>query len=70
MARDNYMSQREYESRREWLIDTAETPEDQKRLKKDLANLDKLYKAQQRKVGGITGAGSKSVNKVYRNMGK
>lgn len=39
------MSKREYETQREWLIDTAETPKDQKNLKKDLADLNLTYRA-------------------------
>jgi hypothetical protein len=35
--RDDYMN------RRSWLIDTAETPADQKRLKSELAKLDKKF---------------------------
>ena len=35
--RDDYMN------KRSWLIDTAETPEDKKRLKSDLAKLDKKF---------------------------
>jgi hypothetical protein len=35
--RDDYMN------RRSWLIDTAETPADQKRLKSDLAKLDAKF---------------------------
>jgi hypothetical protein len=42
MARKG-MSEDEYYNRRSWLIDTAETPADKKRLAKDLANLKKEY---------------------------
>lgn len=35
--RDYYLNQRS------WLIDTAETPEDQKNLKRDLAKLDAQF---------------------------
>jgi hypothetical protein len=35
--RDDYMN------KRSWLIDTAETPADKKRLKSDLAKLDKKF---------------------------
>lgn len=35
--RDYYLNQRS------WLIDTAETPEDQKNLKRDLAKLDAKF---------------------------
>jgi len=35
--RDDYMN------RRSWLIDTAETPADQKRLKSELAKLDAQF---------------------------
>jgi hypothetical protein len=57
------MSYTEYENKRSWLIDTAETPEEK-------ANLKKLYK-QGRVEAGITSANGKAkVNPVYRNMGK
>ena len=39
-AYDNYMN------RRSWLIDTAETPADKKKLKAELAKLDAKYKEQ------------------------
>ena len=32
-----------YLNKRSWLIDTAETPEDQKNLKRDLAKLDAKF---------------------------
>ena len=44
MANVRRMSYRNYEITRDWLVDTAETPEDQKNLKKDLAALRKAYK--------------------------
>jgi peptidoglycan hydrolase CwlO-like protein len=34
-----------YDMQRSWLTDTAETPEDQKNLKRDLQNLRKQYEA-------------------------
>jgi len=40
------MTREQYENRRSWLIDTAETPEDKKKLASDLAKLDAAYKAQ------------------------
>ena len=61
------MTQQEYETRREWLIDTAETPQDKKKLAEDLAKLDAKYKNQQKKQG--TQAGH-SVTKVNRKTGK
>jgi hypothetical protein len=48
------MTQEQYENRRSWLIDTAETPQDKKNLAKDLANLDKQYRSSnfQPRIGG------------------
>jgi len=61
------MNKREYENRKSWLIDTAETPKDKKNLKKELAALEKLYKAH-RKAAGITDSNAKShVVDLYRN---
>jgi hypothetical protein len=40
------MTYDEYQNKRSWLIDTAETPADQKRLKAQLAALEAKYKAQ------------------------
>jgi hypothetical protein len=40
------MTRDQYENKRSWLIDTAETPEDKKKLASDLAKLDAAYKAQ------------------------
>lgn len=40
------MTEDQYQNKRSWLIDTAETPADKKKLKADLAKLDALYKAQ------------------------
>jgi hypothetical protein len=34
----------QYMNMRSWLVDTAETPKDQKNLKKDLKKLDSTYK--------------------------
>ena len=61
------MNKREYENRKSWLIDTAETPKDKKNLKSELASLEKLYKAH-RKAAGITDSNAKShVVDLYRN---
>ena len=61
------MNYREYETRRDYLVDTAETPADKKNLKKDLAALKKLYQAH-RKAGGITDSNAKAhVVDLYRN---
>ena len=61
------MNKREYENRKSWLIDTAETPKDKKNLKSELAALEKLYKAH-RKAAGITDSNAKShVVDLYRN---
>lgn len=57
------MTEREYQSRREWIIDTAETPADKANLKKDLAKLDAQYK---RTSAGITGPGGKNVKPLYK----
>lgn len=40
------MTYDQYQNKRSWLIDTAETAADQKRLKAQLAKLDAMYKAQ------------------------
>ena len=40
------MTREEYLNRRAWLIDTAETAEDKKKLQSDLAKLDAKYKEQ------------------------
>ena len=64
------MSYSEYENKRSWLIDTAETPEDKANLKKDLAALKKLYKQGRVEAGITTPNGKAKVNPVYRNMGK
>ena len=39
------MTYDEYQNKRSWLIDTAETPADQKNLKADLAKLKAQYEA-------------------------
>ena len=39
------MSYDEYDSKRSWLVDTAETPEDKKRLKAQLQKLRAQYEA-------------------------
>ena len=57
------MTQREYETKREWLVDTAETPQDKKNLKKDLAKLDSEYR---RSSAGIKGTGGKNVKPLYK----
>jgi hypothetical protein len=63
--RDDYMN------RRSWLIDTAETPADKKRLKADLAKLDTQFnpnKVAKRNFAGVKTTTS-TVNKTYRPMG-
>lgn len=62
------MTEDEYQSRRSWLIDTAETPEDKKNLPKDLATLDARYKAQQQQKSGTQA--NHAVTKVDRKTGK
>ena len=44
------MTYDEYQNKRSWLIDTAETPKDKKNLKSDLAKLDAQYKSQAKAV--------------------
>ena len=44
------MTYDEYQNKRSWLVDTAETPADQKRLKADLAKLKAQYDAQKAKA--------------------
>ena len=65
--RDDYMN------RRSWLIDTAETPADKKRLKTELAKLDAKFNpnkvAKPRNSAGVTTTTS-TVNKTYRPIGK
>lgn len=62
-SKTSKMTQEDYESRRSWLIDTAETPKDKANLKKDLAKLDAMYK---RSSAGISGKGGKNVNSLYK----
>lgn len=45
MANVRRMSKLDYENQVSWIIDTAETPQQQKNLKKDLAALKKKYTA-------------------------
>lgn len=63
------MSYDEYLNKKSWLIDTAETPEDKKNLKKDLAALKKLYKQGRVEAGITTSNAKRNVNPTYRNMG-
>ena len=60
------MTDDQYQNRRSWLIDTAETSADKKRLKAELAKLDAMYKAQQeaiKKLASKTVRGKSSVAK-------
>lgn len=60
--RDDYMN------KRSWLIDTAETPADKKRLRADIAKLDTQFnpnKVAKRNSAGLT-TKSNTVNKIYR----
>lgn len=50
------MSYDEYQNKRSWLVDTAETPTDKKNLKADLAKLKAQYEAQKAKPTTLTGA--------------
>jgi hypothetical protein len=55
-------------NRRSWLIDTAETPADKKRLKADLAKLDTQFnpnKVAKRNSAGVETT-TNTVNKIYR----
>ena len=45
MANVRRMSKLDYENSLSWLIDTVETPQDKKNLKKDIAALKKKYAA-------------------------
>jgi hypothetical protein len=66
--RDDYMN------RRSWLIDTAETPADQKRLKAELAKLDKKFNpnrvASTSKVKSKTTGIQATKKAVERTVGK
>jgi hypothetical protein len=44
------MTYDEYQNKRSWLVDTAETPADQKRLKAELAKLKAQYEAGKKTV--------------------
>lgn len=50
------MSYDEYDSKRSWLVDTAETPADKKRLKAELQKLRAQYEAGKAKATPLTGA--------------
>lgn len=54
MPKKPKMTEREYENRRSWLIDTAETPHDKSRLPKQLKDLDNQYRSSnlQPRIGG------------------
>ena len=56
------MTQAQYETKREWIIDTAETPRDKANLQRDLAKLEREF----RNSGGIKGAASKKINPLYK----
>ena len=63
------MTYDEYMNRRSWLVDTAETPEDKRRLKEQLKALKQQYKASRREGGITTPNGMNNVNPTYRNFG-
>jgi len=48
------MTYDQYQNRRSWLVDTAETPADKKKLASDLAKLDAQYKASKAAKGTQT----------------
>jgi hypothetical protein len=50
------MTYDEYDSKRSWLVDTAETPADQKRLKAQLEKLRSQYESGKAKATPLTGA--------------
>jgi hypothetical protein len=50
------MTYDEYQNKRSWLIDTAETPADQRRLKAQLEKLKAQYDAGKAKAAPLTGA--------------
>jgi len=60
-------------NKRSWLIDTAETPADKKRLKAELAKLDKKFNpnkvASKPKTTGIQ-ATKKTIKAVAKKAGK
>ena len=62
------MTYDEYQNKRSWLIDTAETPADQKRLKAQLAKLKAQYDAAKTKAKAspspkpVTGAAAVKAN--------
>lgn len=73
MPKKPAMTFREYETKRDWLIDTAETPKDKRNLPRDLKKLRQEYKRSKRsrREGGITTPnGMNNVNPLYRNFGK
>jgi hypothetical protein len=64
------MTYDEYMNRRSWLIDTAETPKQQKVLKEQLKELKKQYQASRRQGGITTPNGASNVNPIYLNYSK
>jgi len=50
------MSYDDYQNKRSWLVDTAETPADKKRLKAQLEKLKAQYDAGKAKATPLTGA--------------
>jgi hypothetical protein len=58
------MTYDQYQNKRSWIIDTAETPQDKKNLKADLAKLDALYKAQKAAAKAATKATPKPTVKA------
>jgi len=64
--RDDYMN------RRSWLIDTAETPEDQKRLKAELAKLDAQFNPNRvaKKISKVTKKATTKKTALSKKTGK
>ena len=58
------MTYDQYQNKRSWLIDTAETPQDKKNLKADIAKLDAMYKAQKAAAKAATKATPKPTVKA------
>ena len=56
------MSYDDYQNKRSWLVDTAETPADKQRLKAQLAKLKAQYDAGKAKAKPPTGAAAVKAN--------
>jgi hypothetical protein len=56
----------DYMNRRSWMVDTAETAKDKKKLPGELKKLDKAMNWASRSSAGLQGAAGKAVNKIYK----